>query len=104
MLVEFLLNRFVETNICRKEIKYFFDFILKKVCFHLSVIALKHKFCYLIKYECLLFQECPLGTYKNVTGSDFSLCRQCPPEELPHRAVYTSVRGICYFLRQTLCN
>ncbi|XP_020592059.1 uncharacterized protein LOC110032695 [Phalaenopsis equestris] len=38
-------------------------------------------------------EECPLGTYKNVTGSDFSLCRQCPPEELPHRAMYTSVRG-----------
>ncbi|KAL0908014.1 hypothetical protein M5K25_022477 [Dendrobium thyrsiflorum] len=38
-------------------------------------------------------KECPLGTYKNVTGSDFSFCRPCPPEELPRRAVYTSVRG-----------
>lgn len=38
-------------------------------------------------------KECPLGTYKNFTGSDFSLCHQCPPEELPHRAIYTSVRG-----------
>ncbi|OIW14573.1 hypothetical protein TanjilG_32915 [Lupinus angustifolius] len=38
-------------------------------------------------------EECPAGTYKNVTGSDRSLCRQCPVNELPHRAVYISVRG-----------
>ncbi|XP_010925407.1 uncharacterized protein [Elaeis guineensis] len=38
-------------------------------------------------------QECPLGTFKNVTGSDKALCFQCPSNELPHRAVYTSVRG-----------
>ncbi|KAG1330123.1 hypothetical protein COCNU_02G000910 [Cocos nucifera] len=38
-------------------------------------------------------QECPLGTFKNVTGSDKSLCYQCPSNELPRRAVYTSVRG-----------
>ncbi|XP_054796784.1 uncharacterized protein LOC129302133 [Prosopis cineraria] len=38
-------------------------------------------------------QECPAGTYKNVTGSDRSLCRHCPVNELPHRAVYISVRG-----------
>ncbi|KDO79951.1 hypothetical protein CISIN_1g0005072mg, partial [Citrus sinensis] len=37
--------------------------------------------------------ECPVGTYKNVTGSDKSLCHQCPPQEFPHRAVYISVRG-----------
>lgn len=38
-------------------------------------------------------QECPAGTYKNVTGSDRSLCQVCPVHELPHRAVYISVRG-----------
>ncbi|KAK4276957.1 hypothetical protein QN277_015041 [Acacia crassicarpa] len=38
-------------------------------------------------------KECSAGTYKNVTGSDQSLCRRCPANELPHRAVYISVRG-----------
>ncbi|KAL8209856.1 hypothetical protein R6Q57_006588 [Mikania cordata] len=38
-------------------------------------------------------EECPLGTYKNVTGSDRSLCFQCPTDELPHRALYVPVRG-----------
>ncbi|KAL5783356.1 hypothetical protein ACOSP7_008385 [Xanthoceras sorbifolium] len=38
-------------------------------------------------------EECPLGTYKNVTGSDIALCHQCPVHELPHRAVYIAVRG-----------
>nr|XP_043627763.1 uncharacterized protein LOC122599331 isoform X2 [Erigeron canadensis] len=38
-------------------------------------------------------EECPLGTYKNVSGSDISLCFQCPPDELPHRALYVAVRG-----------
>ncbi|GKC63278.1 hypothetical protein Tco_1095876, partial [Tanacetum coccineum] len=38
-------------------------------------------------------EECPLGTYKNVTGSDRSLCFQCPADELPHRALYVPVRG-----------
>nr|GEV91642.1 glycine-rich protein [Tanacetum cinerariifolium] len=38
-------------------------------------------------------EECPLGTYKNVTGSDSSLCFQCPADELPHRALYVPVRG-----------
>ncbi|KAF7800827.1 uncharacterized protein G2W53_044695 [Senna tora] len=28
-------------------------------------------------------EECPAGTYKNVTGSDRSLCRHCPVNELP---------------------
>nr|KYP70139.1 hypothetical protein KK1_009347 [Cajanus cajan] len=37
--------------------------------------------------------ECPAGTYKNVTGSDKELCHHCPVNELPHRAVYISVRG-----------
>ncbi|RLM92507.1 uncharacterized protein C2845_PM08G03000 [Panicum miliaceum] len=38
-------------------------------------------------------KECPLGTYKNVTGSSKSLCFPCPPQELPHRAIYINVRG-----------
>ncbi|PIA64560.1 hypothetical protein AQUCO_00100200v1 [Aquilegia coerulea] len=38
-------------------------------------------------------EECPAGTFKNVSGSDRTLCRTCPPYELPHRAVYTTVRG-----------
>ncbi|KAL3629998.1 hypothetical protein CASFOL_022982 [Castilleja foliolosa] len=38
-------------------------------------------------------EECPAGTYKNVTGSDRSLCFSCPNEELPNRALYVHVRG-----------
>ncbi|OMO66886.1 hypothetical protein CCACVL1_20946 [Corchorus capsularis] len=38
-------------------------------------------------------EECPVGTYKNVSGSDSSLCRPCPDSELPHRAIYIAVRG-----------
>ncbi|KDP34141.1 hypothetical protein JCGZ_07712 [Jatropha curcas] len=38
-------------------------------------------------------QECPAGTYKNVTGSDRALCHPCPASYLPHRAVYVAVRG-----------
>ncbi|KAI3454112.1 hypothetical protein Pfo_010775 [Paulownia fortunei] len=38
-------------------------------------------------------EECPDGTYKNVTGSDRSLCFSCPNHELPNRAVYIHVRG-----------
>ncbi|KAL6555041.1 hypothetical protein OROGR_006299 [Orobanche gracilis] len=37
--------------------------------------------------------ECPLGTYKNVTGSNGDLCHNCPPQELPHRAIHIAVRG-----------
>ncbi|KAL4332007.1 hypothetical protein GQ457_07G044890 [Hibiscus cannabinus] len=37
--------------------------------------------------------ECPAGTYKNVSGSDSSLCHHCPASELPHRAIYIAVRG-----------
>lgn len=43
-------------------------------------------------------QECPLGTYKNVTGSSKSLCFPCPSGELPRRAVYTSVRGNSFYI------
>ncbi|ONK80989.1 uncharacterized protein A4U43_C01F24020 [Asparagus officinalis] len=38
-------------------------------------------------------KECPVGTFKNATGSDRSLCHQCPSYELPHRAMYITVRG-----------
>ncbi|KAF3562388.1 hypothetical protein DY000_02019215 [Brassica cretica] len=38
-------------------------------------------------------KECPSGTFKNVTGSDTTLCRPCPVDELPTRAVYVPVRG-----------
>ncbi|KAJ6813534.1 uncharacterized protein M6B38_141930 [Iris pallida] len=38
-------------------------------------------------------KECPLGTFKNVSGSDEALCQPCPFYDLPHRAIYTSVRG-----------
>ncbi|GFP86871.1 hypothetical protein PHJA_000830900 [Phtheirospermum japonicum] len=38
-------------------------------------------------------QECPLGSYKNETGSNGALCHDCPPHELPHRAIYISIRG-----------
>ncbi|KAI9378217.1 hypothetical protein POPTR_018G058300v4 [Populus trichocarpa] len=38
-------------------------------------------------------EECPAGTYKNVTGSDRALCRPCPADDIPHRAAYVTVRG-----------
>ncbi|KAJ4765970.1 ephrin type-B receptor [Rhynchospora pubera] len=38
-------------------------------------------------------KECPLGTYKNETGSGKSLCRPCPSNELPRRAIFVSIRG-----------
>ncbi|XP_020259156.1 uncharacterized protein LOC109835595 isoform X2 [Asparagus officinalis] len=38
-------------------------------------------------------KECPLGSFKNVSGSDGSLCRPCPSNGLPRRAIYLSVRG-----------
>lgn len=38
-------------------------------------------------------EECPLGTYKNGSGSERSLCYDCPAVEFPHRAIYTPVRG-----------
>ncbi|KAK2968224.1 hypothetical protein RJ640_027356 [Escallonia rubra] len=38
-------------------------------------------------------QECPVGTFKNVSGSDRALCRNCPSHELPRRATYIAVRG-----------
>ncbi|XP_023635914.1 uncharacterized protein LOC17881056 isoform X2 [Capsella rubella] len=41
----------------------------------------------------ILCKECPSGTYKNVTGSNATLCRPCPVNELPTRAVYLPVRG-----------
>ncbi|XP_013598982.1 PREDICTED: uncharacterized protein LOC106306780 isoform X2 [Brassica oleracea var. oleracea] len=41
----------------------------------------------------LYCEECPAGTYKNVTGSDETLCHLCPATEIPNRAVYVTVRG-----------
>ncbi|KAL3535670.1 hypothetical protein ACH5RR_004131 [Cinchona calisaya] len=38
-------------------------------------------------------QECPIGTYKNVSGSDQTLCHNCPSHELPRRAIHIAVRG-----------
>jgi hypothetical protein len=35
-----------------------------------------------------------VGTYKNQTGLDFDLCKNCPPEDLPRRATYSYVRGM----------
>lgn len=42
----------------------------------------------------LSFQECPVGTYKNVEGSDASLCTPCSLDLLPNRANFIYVRGI----------
>ncbi|XP_056865906.1 uncharacterized protein LOC130511961 [Raphanus sativus] len=41
----------------------------------------------------LYCEECPAGTYKNVTGSDEALCHLCPARDIPRRAVYVTVRG-----------
>ncbi|XP_058073877.1 uncharacterized protein LOC131222728 isoform X2 [Magnolia sinica] len=38
-------------------------------------------------------EECPAGTFKNVSGSDGALCLQCPPDQLPHRATFINIRG-----------
>ncbi|XP_061994425.1 uncharacterized protein LOC133712334 [Rosa rugosa] len=38
-------------------------------------------------------EECPLGTFKNVSGSARALCHACPSFQLPHRAIYVIVRG-----------
>ncbi|KDO55901.1 hypothetical protein CISIN_1g000495mg [Citrus sinensis] len=38
-------------------------------------------------------EECPVGTFKNVSGSDRALCRNCSSNELPHRALYIPIRG-----------
>ncbi|KAM7254037.1 hypothetical protein ACFE04_031719 [Oxalis oulophora] len=37
--------------------------------------------------------ECPIGTYKDVDGSDEGLCTPCSLELLPNRANYIYVRG-----------
>uniref|UniRef100_A0A0D9W2D7 DUF8003 domain-containing protein n=1 Tax=Leersia perrieri TaxID=77586 RepID=A0A0D9W2D7_9ORYZ len=37
--------------------------------------------------------ECPVGTYKNVVGSDSSLCTPCSLDNLPNRADFIYVRG-----------
>ncbi|KNA21809.1 hypothetical protein SOVF_039820 [Spinacia oleracea] len=37
--------------------------------------------------------ECPIGTFKDVDGSDEQFCAPCPQELLPHRAEFIYVRG-----------
>lgn len=37
--------------------------------------------------------ECPVGTYKNVVGSNSSLCTACSLDSLPNRADFIYVRG-----------
>ncbi|XP_071728579.1 uncharacterized protein [Rutidosis leptorrhynchoides] len=46
----------------------------------------------LFTYTLLTQRECPLGTYKNITGSDMPLCFKFPPDEFPHRTFYVPVR------------
>ncbi|GJP70154.1 hypothetical protein CLOP_g1132 [Closterium sp. NIES-67] len=41
----------------------------------------------------LFCQECPVGTFKNESGSDPSLCHKCPLELLPHHAEFVYKRG-----------
>lgn len=57
---------------------------------------MKFLICILIIWGSIL-QECPVGTFKNVSGSDRALCLPCPPNELPRRATYITVRGILVF-------
>lgn len=38
-------------------------------------------------------EECPVGTFKNVSGSDAALCHSCPTRELPDRGMYIAIRG-----------
>ncbi|KAK7302041.1 hypothetical protein RJT34_12920 [Clitoria ternatea] len=40
-------------------------------------------------------KEYPVGTYKNVSGSDRALCHDYPPQGLPYRALYIPVRAYC---------
>lgn len=40
-----------------------------------------------------ILQECPVGTYKNVDGSDSHLCTPCSVDLLPRRAEFIYVRG-----------
>ncbi|PWA66981.1 hypothetical protein CTI12_AA322140 [Artemisia annua] len=37
--------------------------------------------------------ECPVGTFKDVEGSDYDLCTPCSLEQLPRRAYFIHVRG-----------
>lgn len=58
--------------------------------FKFSVLSIfSNFFCDLLFF----LQECPVGTFKNVTGSDSGLCNHCPADELPRRAIYIPVRG-----------
>ncbi|KAJ9167907.1 hypothetical protein P3X46_019497 [Hevea brasiliensis] len=41
----------------------------------------------------LFCEECPVGTFKNVSGSDKALCHNCPLYELPSRVIYLAVQN-----------
>jgi len=42
----------------------------------------------------VILQECPIGTYKDVDGSEEDLCIPCPLDLLPNRANFIYKRGI----------
>lgn len=72
---------------------------LFQLCFYFSFPEFRNDwicdfFLFYWNSSVVSIQECPLGTFKNVTGSDKALCISCPHDELPHRAVYISVRGM----------
>jgi len=42
----------------------------------------------------VILQECPIGSYKDVDGSEEDLCIPCPLDLLPNRANFIYKRGI----------
>lgn len=72
--------------------------VLSMILDHLLICILKNMKSMLnlsvFNYVDEIMQECPIGTYKNVSGSDRSLCVKCPSHELPHRALYIAIRGM----------
>ena len=55
----------------------------------------------------MIFQECPVGTYKDVDGSGVDLCIPCSMDLLPNRANFIYVRGIfdvaiCFYMHNSL--
>lgn len=44
-------------------------------------------------WGCEFCSGCPIGTYKDVEGSNPSMCHPCPLEILPNRASFIYVRG-----------
>ncbi|WZZ14027.1 hypothetical protein YC2023_107116 [Brassica napus] len=47
--------------------------------------------------------ECPIGTFKNVEGSDKRLCTPCPPEHLPSRAKFVYEELANLFVPTNVC-